>query len=272
MPELERIHADAGAGPICAALDRDGACIVEEAIGAGQLDGLNRDLEAQIAATAPVNEGALHRDMVRFYGTRTIRMDGIPGKSPTFVDFMLDPLMHEVCRHVLRPNCVDYLLNVAQLIQIGPGEDAQRLHRDDEAWPNLPRNSPVLGVEAMMALTDFTAENGATRVVPGSHRWEPERVPEPDEIIQAEMAAGSALYYLGKTMHGGGANRTSDQSRRGMFYGYVLGWLRTGENMFLTVPIEKVREMPTRVQELLGYKSLGGIGLADVRSPMALLR
>lgn len=69
--------------------------------------------------------------MARFYGTKTIRLDGIPGKSSAFVDYMLDPLMHDVCRHVLRPNCADYLLNVAQLIEIGPGEDAQRLHRDE---------------------------------------------------------------------------------------------------------------------------------------------
>ena len=57
-----------------------------------------------------------------------------------------------------------------------------------------------------------------------------------------------------------------------MFYGYVVGWLRTGENMFLTVPIDKVRHMPTRVQELLGYKALGGVGVFDVGSPMVLLQ
>lgn len=210
--------------------------------------------------------------MIRFYGARTIRVDGIPGKSATFVDFMADPLIHEVCGHVLRPNCIDYLLNVAQLIQIGPGEDAQRLHRDEEAWPELASDSRNLEIQSMMALTDFTVENGATQVVPGSHLWAPGRQPEPHEVIQAEMKAGSALYYLGKTLHGGGANFTDDQSRRGMFYGYVVGWLRTGENMFLSVPIEKVRHMPTRVQELLGYKSLGGIGIVDVGSPMERLR
>lgn len=269
---LQRIHASEGSPALCEALAADGVCIVEEALSSEHLDGLNRDLDSIVASTSPGSLNHAHDAMAKFYGAKTVRLDGIPDKSSTFVDYMLDPLMHGVCEHVLGPNCIDYLLNVAQLIQIGPGEDAQRLHRDEEAWPHLPANGPDLGLEALIALSDFTVENGATRVVPGSHRWEPKRRPEPDEIVKAAMPAGSALYYLGKTLHGGGANVTEDESRRGLFYGYVVGWLRTGENMFLTVPIEKVRTMPTRVQELLGYKSLGGIGVVDVGSPMARLR
>ncbi len=271
MAELERVHVSAGSGPICAALDRDGACIVEDAADPDVVAGLNGDLEQLIDASTPEMRRPVHEDMVGFYGTKTIRLDGLPGKSDTFVQYMLDPLMHDVCQHVIVPNCHDYLLNVAQLIQIGPGESAQRLHRDEEAWPHMPDGSPQLEVEALIALTDFTSENGATRVVPGSHRWDPDRRPEPHEITQAVMKAGSAVYYLGKTLHGGGANTTEEQSRRGMFYGYVVGWLRTGENMFLTVPIDKVRQMPTRAQELLGYKAIGGIGVYDVGSPMVLL-
>ena len=132
-------------------------------------------------------------------------------------------------------------------------------------------NIPLVQVEAMFALTDFTIANGATQVVPGSHHWPLEREAEPDEVIQAEMKAGSALFYLGSTIHGGGANTTTDEYRRGMFLGFVVGWLRTEENMFLTVPIEKARTMPLRAQELLGYKAHMGIGVVDVGSPMVLL-
>ena len=85
------------------------------------------------------------------------------------------------------------------------------------------------------------------------------------------MKAGSALCYLGSTLHGGGANRTSDERRRGLFVGYVLGWLRTEENMFPSVPLEAVRAMPLRIQELLGYKAQRAMGAVDVGSPMALL-
>lgn len=124
----------------------------------------------------------------------------------------------------------------------------------------------------MFALTDVTAEDGCTPVVPRSHLREPGREPEAGEIGRAAMPAGSALLYLGSTVHGGGANTTTDQWRRGMVFGFVVGWLRTEENTFLTVPLETVRAMPPRVQELLGYKAHGGIGVVDVGSPMALLR
>ena len=108
--------------------------------------------------------------------------------------------------------------------------------------------------------------------MPGSHLWPAERAAQADEIVSAEMPAGSALYYLGSAIHGGGANTTTSESRRGLFLGYVVGWLRTEENLFLTVPIEEVKSMPLRVQELLGYKAHGGIGVVDVGSPMALLQ
>ena len=86
------------------------------------------------------------------------------------------------------------------------------------------------------------------------------------------MKAGSALFYLGSTLHGGGTNTTIDEWRRGMFFGFVVGWLRTEENMFLTVPLEDTKKMPVRCQELLGYKAHQGIGVVDVGSPMALLK
>lgn len=272
MPELERIHASEGSAPICAALARDGACIVEGALDADHLAGMNHDLDQLIASTTPDDRTPIHPAMVDFYGTETIRLDGIPSKSETFVEFMLDPLMHDVCQQIIGPNCDDYLLNTAQLIQIQPGETAQRLHHDEEAWPYLPHGGPQLSIEALIALSDFTVENGATQVVPGSHLWEAGRTPEPHEIGRAAMKAGSAVYYLGSTIHGGGANNTETDARRGMFYGYVVGWLRTAENMFLTVPIEDVRAMPTRVQELLGWKSISGVGMANAGSPMTLLQ
>jgi hypothetical protein len=272
MPTLDRIPASAGCGALCEALDRDGAVIVEDALGAGHIADLNRELDGVVAGTAPGLRHPTDEFFVEFYGSKTIRLDGLPAKSKTFVEIIGLPLMQEIADHYLLPNCQDYLLNTAQLIEIGPGEIAQMIHRDEDAWPEIPPEKPLLQVESMFALSDFTVENGATQVVPGSHRWKPDREAEPHEITQAAMKAGSALLYFGTTLHGGGANKTTDVRRRGMFFGFVVGWLRTEENLFLTVPFEAVRQMPTRVQELLGYKPHYGIGVVDVGSPMVLLQ
>jgi ectoine hydroxylase-related dioxygenase (phytanoyl-CoA dioxygenase family) len=256
---------------LSALLNRDGAAIVEAALDQQLLSCLNSDFDGVIAATEPGLRHATSDAFVEFHGNQTIRLDGLPAISKTFLEVMQLPLISGVADELLLPNCEDYLLNTGQLIQIGPAETPQEIHRDEDAWSFFKNPKPLLQVEAMFALTDFTMANGATQVVPGSHLWPAEREAKPEEIIQAEMTAGSALFYLGSTLHGGGTNTTSNEWRRGMFFGFVIGWLRTEENMFLTVPVDEVRKMPVRCQELLGYKAHEGIGVVDVGSPMALL-
>jgi hypothetical protein len=272
---LERFGPDVAHDKLFEVLDRNGCVIVEGALSPDQLAGMNADLDQLIASTTPGVPNHIEF-MQPFYGFDTIRIDGLPGKSKTYVDVLQHERLLAVADHYLQPHCVHFLLNTAQLIQIGPGETAQDLHRDDQAWMHHPKHAhadpfsqPQLEVQALYALSEFTAENGATRVVPGSHRWPLDREPEAHEIVQAEMPAGSAVYYLGSTMHSGGANQTTDQSRRGVFTGFVVGWLRTEENFFLSTPIEAVREMPERVQGLLGYDNYLGIGVVDVGSPRA---
>ena len=130
----------------------------------------------------------------------------------------------------------------------------------------------------MIALEDFRAENGATRVAPGSHRWAPDRQAEPHEIADAVMPPGAAVIYLGSTIHGAGSNTTADRRRRGMHVSYVVGWLRTEENQYLSVPVDVVRTLPRRAQELLGWAAhdalaAGGgyLGTVDLRDPVDLL-
>ncbi|NKB69085.1 MAG: mitomycin antibiotic biosynthesis protein [Candidatus Latescibacteria bacterium] len=270
--KLATIPSSAPADELCALLERDGAAIVEEIIPSSQLSALNSELDGLVAQTPPGLRHPTKQWMIEFFGRSTIRFDGLAAKSPTFVDIMQSPLLLGAADHFLLPNCEDYLLNTGQLIQIGPGETAQAIHRDEAVWNRLSSPKPQLEVEAMVALSDFTAANGATLVVPGSHLWPNDRKPTPEEMTAAEMVAGSALVYLGTALHGGGANTTQDESRRGLFLGYALGWLRTEENMFLTVPMDQVRTMPTRVQELLGYKAHFGLGVVDVGSPMELLK
>ena len=118
----------------------------------------------------------------------------------------------------------------------------------------------------------------ATAVAPGSHRWDIDRQPTDDELVAAEMHAGSAVIYLGSTLHGGGANATSDVFRRGMHVSYCVGWLRTEENQYLATPLEVARALPREAQELLGYAvhdaiSIGGgyLGAVEVQDPVELL-
>ena len=288
-PHIERFGPDVSADELIEAVDRDGCAIVHEAIPSEQVSRLNSEFDPLIEATPPGTPNHIPM-LIDFMGRKTIRIDGLPGKSKTFVEVLQNPRTLAFADHYLLPSCLHYLLSTAQLIEIQPGETVQALHRDDPAWIHPPIQTAAthrdkadtrgnasdtatqLEVVVLYALSNFTAENGGTRIVPGSHRWPYDRKPREHEIIAAEMPAGSALYYLGKTLHGGGPNTTRDVLRRGLFLGFSLGWLRTKENFFLSTPIEAVRGMPKPVQRLLGYETHGGIGVVDVGCPSARLR
>lgn len=215
-----------------------------------------------------------------FFGQQTRHIAGIAGRSRAFIDeILLNPLALSICDDVLLPNCASYRLNLAHVLDRGPGSIQQYLHRDDEIYSFLPRPFPgQVMLAALFALNDFSKENGATRIAPGSHNWEAEREAKPEDLVVAEMPAGSAVFYLGRTIHGGGPNTTKNQRRRGMHLSYTLGWLRTEENNYLTTPLEVARHLPQRAQELLGYSAhdaiaTGGgfLGTVDTRNPIDLI-
>jgi ectoine hydroxylase-related dioxygenase (phytanoyl-CoA dioxygenase family) len=158
---------------------------------------------------------------------------------------------------VLKPNCHRYQLHLAQVIRIMPGQPAQVIHRDRWAWGrHMQAIEPQ--VNTIWALTEFTAANGATQVVPGSTTWPDDRKAEPGEIARAEMRVGSVLLYTGSVFHGGGANVAEDPGdgsadRWGLNITYSLGWLRQEENMYLSCPPEHARRLEPELQALLGY-------------------
>jgi ectoine hydroxylase-related dioxygenase (phytanoyl-CoA dioxygenase family) len=245
----------------------------------------------RLSATDPVEKIALALDQREpdrsfvnpavdwFFGKHTRHLTSVAAKSRTFAtDILCHPLYLGVCDAVLGPSCASYQLNVAQVLDRGPGAEAQMLHRDELVWVHMPRPHPELQVASVIALADFSADNGATRLVPGSHRWAPDRQPQESEVVAAEMRAGSAVIYLGSTIHGGGPNTSADQWRRGMHVSYVLGWLRTEENHYLGTPPEVARTLPRRSQELIGYavhdaiaQAGGYLGAVDLRDPVELL-
>jgi ectoine hydroxylase-related dioxygenase (phytanoyl-CoA dioxygenase family) len=185
-------------------------------------------------------------------------------KSPATAELVAHPAVLDLVDSILDAPC---LLSANIAINVHPGETAQALHADD-AYCGLARPRRAHGVSAIWAIDEFTAGNGATEVVPGSHRLGHETVAADDARIRpVEMSPGSVVVFLGTTLHRGGANR-SDGVRLGITPQYCQPWMRQIENMALAVPPGVVATMPQRVQELLGYSILPPfVGYVDGRHP-----
>ena len=254
---VSRLAGDSSVQAINDALDRDGVVIVEDFCPKAWLDGYNAQVQPLIDDHIRTYTGVEMFD--DFLGYQTIRLQGLASKTPAFVDVLADTRLLGVMDHLLGPLCTSYMLSAAELIEIRNQETAQRLHTDNNSWPTHIQNMGPLVANAMVALSDFTEDNGATLVVPGSHLWAKGHLPQPEDIAQAVMPAGSVAFFTGDTIHAGGTS-TSDQSRRGLSISYCVGWLRPVENHYLNLNIDDVRAMPERARELLGYDVYDGTG------------
>lgn len=195
-----------------------------------------------------------------FYGWNTTRFGSVLLKSRTSHALALHEGMLFIMDEVLGSHCDWYQLNLTQAVRIHPGQRQQVPHRDEEMWPCAKNGAEYL-VNVMWALTDFTAENGATLLWPRSQFNPLSRHIDPVDAVIAEMPRGSALVYLGSVTHCGGANR-SDQPRTGLILSYCLGWLKQYENAFLSYPPQVAKEFPKALRDLIGYRihrpNLGG--------------
>ncbi len=200
-----------------------------------------------------------------FEGKSTERIYTLVARDKVFQDIVEDERVMQLCDALLMPN---YLLTASQAIVISPGETPQPWHTDDSFYP-LPRPRPMVSLSTIVAVEDFTAENGGTEVVPGSHLWTDaqvdgdyvggdaerdrhfgERVQELAEPIQ--MKAGTCVVFAGTLLHRGGGNSGST-TRRAFSNQYCQPWARPQENFFLAIPPVKAATMSPRVQSLLGY-------------------
>ncbi|KAA0917942.1 phytanoyl-CoA dioxygenase family protein [Dietzia sp. ANT_WB102] len=280
MAELTRVHASAPIATITDTLLEQGAVLVEDLLDTDLLARFNTELDQHLTESAQGAErGFVNEGVAAFFGNRTEHLAGLAAKSQVFAtEILTHPIYRAVCDEVLLPNCAAYQLNLAHVLNRGPGGTPQMLHRDEEVWSQLPSPRPNVQLASVVALRDFTAENGATRVVPGSHLWDRDRQPTEDEIVPAVMKAGSGIIYLGSTIHAAGANTTADQWRRGMHISYCLGWLRTEENQYLSIPLEQARQLPRESMELLGFgvhdaiaDGGGYVGTVDLADPVDLI-
>ena len=200
-----------------------------------------------------------------FNGYKTLRLGAVLMSSRSSAELLTNPTALGVADAVLKRHCDNYQVGSMTAIEIHPGEEAQILHRDGDFYPtHLTKPGVEFQLQSMWALTDFTEENGATRVVndpevlKGVKNKDTEAFRNIDDakVSKAIMPKGSVLFWLQSTIHGGGAN-SSATPRMGLFISYALGWVRQEDNQYLLIPREVAESYPEQVSRLLGYQAHG---------------
>jgi ectoine hydroxylase-related dioxygenase (phytanoyl-CoA dioxygenase family) len=245
---INTLDKNSSVDEITKALNEDGGVIVANLVSEDVVDKVSEELRPHYDTKGTTFQGD-------FNGYTTLRLYAVPGLSRASLELLAHPCVMDVAGAVLHPHCENFRVGSSTSIEIYPGEKNQELHRDDDFYPMR-----IPGVEwqmsALWALDDFNEENGATRVVPNSHDLREVDDVSEDDIVQAVMPKGSVLFYMGTTIHGGGAN-ISDAPRGCMITTYSLGWLRQEENQYLSIPRDVVDSYPEHVRRLLGYQSHG---------------
>ncbi|RZO98984.1 MAG: mitomycin antibiotic biosynthesis protein [Gammaproteobacteria bacterium] len=258
MTSLKHLSSNASVDEILSVLHDDAGLIIDNLIDQDQVEKISSDLNPYLKIDA------FGRD--EFTGFKTKRVGALIARSEACQELALHKKINEVSKSYLEPHGDGYQLHFTSAVCIGPGESKQILHRDRGIWGGyLPRKVEPL-MSTIWAITEFTKANGATQIVPGSHKWDKDRVPQEDEIAYAEMKAGSVLLYTGTVLHGGGQNLTSNESRTGVFLHYALNWLRQEENQYLSCPPDIAKNLSPEIRSLIGY-SKGGYVLGFYSDP-----
>jgi ectoine hydroxylase-related dioxygenase (phytanoyl-CoA dioxygenase family) len=242
-------------------IGRQGFTVVEGVIEPDLADALAKDLlrlERELGVVPAKND---------FEGVATVRLYNLLAYGPLYEQIPVHPRVLPIVEGVLDPGC---LVSTLSSISIGPGESAQPIHADDMLIP-LSKPHEAIVCNTMWALTDFTEANGATRVVPGTHREPSPEYGREVESIPAEMRKGSVLVWHGSLWHGGGANTTGER-RVGIAMNYCAGFIRQQENQQLGIPREVAAGFSPRLRELCGYGIYNGlIGHIEKKNPASLL-
>src|SRR5438270_10410279 len=222
-------------------LDAQGFVVLERLLTPAQIDALREEV-LPLALAGPLGRNP-------FEGERTHRVYALLAKAETVAPMVEHPRVLDIVDHLLEPN---YLLTACQVIHLLPGETEQAVHFDDGFY-SIPRPRPSVSISTIWAVDDFTAENGATEVIPGSHRWDDAQLPDQDDprLRPVVMPAGSAVIFHGTLWHRGGANR-SDAPRCAISPQYCQPWARQQENMMLAVGARAAR-YSERIRAMLGY-------------------
>jgi len=264
MP-LQHFTADSEPTEIVEALSRDGGAIIDSLVDPSVMDQARAELEPFIEATPPGSD--------EFSGHTTKRTGALIARSTTCRDLVMNPMVRGTAGELLA-HATSYQLHLTQVIAIGPGSEPQLIHRDQWAFDFFPfPKGYEVQCNTIWAMTDFTEENGATRIVRGSTQLDDRLKFSLEDTEPAEMTKGSVLMYTGSVYHGGGANR-SDQTRYGVNITYNVSWLRQEENQYLSVPHDVAATLPIDLLRLMGYaKGAYALGyIDDVRDPIEAVR
>ncbi|GAA5108221.1 phytanoyl-CoA dioxygenase family protein [Haloechinothrix salitolerans] len=256
---LRRVPSSAPIAEIMSVFHEDGGVIIEGLLTPEQVERVNREIEPDIQAMQP---GSKHENelVAEFHGRNTKRLTNLVTRSKTFATEVIDhDLVNALAEAVFLEESGTHAMTTTQVIEIGPGNAAQMLHRDLENWfpfVGMGPSGPEVIINFLIALTDFTDENGATRVIPGSNHWPDfEDRGTPEQTVPAEMSPGDALFFSGKTAHGGGANQTTDFYRRALAFAFNAGYLVGEEAYPFLVDRELAKTLSPRVQRLIGFRS-----------------
>lgn len=276
MADLERLSVDSSAEEVVRVIERDGGVIIENFLPPEIIEEIKADLLPRLGDSNPGADD--------FCGFKTRRMSALFAKTRRVADIVTHPLFLGPAEALInRP--VQYMsgedqleirpgirIGATQLIQIAPGETAQNLHRDQWAmlW-RTPQYARHVRLQIMLAINDFTEENGGTLVIPGSHVWDDTRVPKKSEAIATVMKSGSALLFIGSTYHAGGDNQTTDEYRTGLTIAIDAATSRQEENMYLALSPDVVKSYPIQIQRLLGWSYIDEthMGWVEIDGEMA---
>lgn len=254
---LQYFEPDAAWEKILRAIKKDGGAILTNVAPENNLINFTSELEPYLAHTPSGRDD--------FTGRKTRRTGALIARIPSSHDFVMDTRILSLAKEFLKPYTEKITLHLSQATTIYPTEKAQLMHRDRFAWGTHIPKTIEPQFNTLWAITDFTSENGATQIVPGSQQWSWDQEATENQIVQAEMPRGSVLLYTGTVLHGGGENR-SKTPRIGLNLTYCLAWLRQQENQFLSCPPHIAKNLDEELQELVGYTQ-GAYGLGYFSNP-----
>ena len=267
------IHVSAGADKILEVVKNHGGVIIKEFLSESEVSSLDKDLTKGFTLVRPGSKFQ-SESFMDFHGQQTKRLTNVVTHSEVFRYNLLDKdLIYEILDRVFEYDNKAYWMTAAQAIEIGPGNKAQPLHRDQgqyRVFNMWGQKAPEATVNFLIATTRFTDENGATRVLPGSHIWDDFNVAgNPADTVAAEMEAGDCLFISGKTIHGGGSNRTRDEHRRALAFTFTAAYLTPEEAFPFQISKDIAKTMSKRAQRSIGFRSVfpspsaGGLWMHD---------